>query len=262
MNLEIITHHPDQPKHTTPLLFIHGAWHGAWCWEETFLPYFAKHGYTAIALSLRGHGNSPNNKSLRWTRISDYVEDVHQCITQLPQTPILIGHSMGGLVIQKYLETHEAPAAILLAAVPVHGVLPASLRKAFHHPIQFLQASATMRLYPLISTYDLAKEAFFSDNTPPELIHHIFGRLQDESFLAFMDMLFFSLPRPQKVNTPLLILGAEKDGIFKPEEIEKSARAFGTQAEIFPNMGHDMMLEPGWQQVADRILAWLDEKQP
>jgi hypothetical protein len=39
------------------------------------------------------------------------------------------------------------------------------------------------------------------------------------------------------------------------------ARAYGTQAEFFPNMAHNMMLEAGWQSVADRMLAWLDERE-
>jgi hypothetical protein len=41
MPLEIITCHPETDPHPTPVLFVHGAWHGAWCWEKFFLPYFA-----------------------------------------------------------------------------------------------------------------------------------------------------------------------------------------------------------------------------
>ncbi|MBC7517162.1 MAG: alpha/beta hydrolase [Alkalinema sp. FL-bin-369] len=41
----------------SPIFFVHGAWHAAWC-RENFLPYFANHGYAAYAVSLRGHGTS------------------------------------------------------------------------------------------------------------------------------------------------------------------------------------------------------------
>ena len=44
MELEIISKRPRAKTHPTPLLFVHGAWHGAWCWEN-FLSYFAEHGY-------------------------------------------------------------------------------------------------------------------------------------------------------------------------------------------------------------------------
>lgn len=53
MQLEIIDHKPKDISKAVPLLFVHGAWHGAWCWEEYFLPYFAEHGYRSVALSLR-----------------------------------------------------------------------------------------------------------------------------------------------------------------------------------------------------------------
>ncbi|RLC08454.1 MAG: alpha/beta hydrolase, partial [Deltaproteobacteria bacterium] len=56
MKLEVISKYPKGKKHSVPILFIHGAFAGAWCWEEYFLPYFADHGYESHALSLRGHG--------------------------------------------------------------------------------------------------------------------------------------------------------------------------------------------------------------
>ena len=58
----------------------------------------------------------------------------------------------------------------------------------------------------------------------------------------------------------MLVLGAEKDAVFGADEVEATARAYNTKAEIFKGMGHDMMLEPGWQSVAERIVAWLNEQ--
>ena len=110
MHLELISKHPHAQEHPTPLLFVHGAWHGAWCWADHFLPYFAAHGYAAHALSLRGHGGSHGHARLRWTRLSEYVADVAQTIERLPSPPILIGHSMGAAVVQHYLAAQPAPA--------------------------------------------------------------------------------------------------------------------------------------------------------
>ena len=123
MQLETLTHKPEANPHPTPLLFVHGAWHGAWCWEDHFLPYFAQHGYTSHAVDLRGHGKSEGGDRLRGTSISHYVSDLAQIIGKLERPPVLIGHSLGGLVVQKYLEKHQAPAAVLLASVPPGGVL-------------------------------------------------------------------------------------------------------------------------------------------
>jgi hypothetical protein len=59
------------------------------------------------------------------------------------------------------------------------------------------------------------------------------------------------------VTTRLLVLGAGDDGAHTRKEIVATARAYRTEAEFFPNMGHDMMLEPGWAAVAERIDSWL-----
>jgi pimeloyl-ACP methyl ester carboxylesterase len=60
-------------------------------------------------------------------------------------------------------------------------------------------------------------------------------------------------PRPGRVQVPVLVLGAEHDGFFTAGEMDRTAAAYHTQAEILAGMGHDLMLDPGWPQVADRI---------
>jgi alpha-beta hydrolase superfamily lysophospholipase len=62
------------------------------------------------------------------------------------------------------------------------------------------------------------------------------------------------------VSTPLLVLGAELDGTFITAEVRATATAYGTTAEIFPEMGHDMMVEPQWDAVAERIHGWLETR--
>ncbi|HZU65944.1 MAG TPA: alpha/beta fold hydrolase [Ktedonobacteraceae bacterium] len=258
-HLEIRTKLPESDPHATPLLFVHGAWHDAWCWAEHFLPYFAQHDYISYALDLRGHGKSQGRDRLRWTTIADYVSDIEQVASQLERAPVLIGHSMGGLVVQKYLEKHTAPAAVLLASVPPSGALRTTLSIAVRHPLAFLKANLTLSLYPIIGTPALTREAFFSPDMPEEKVQAYFARMQDESYRAFLDMMIFSLPHPKRVNTPMLVLGGGRDRIFTRKEVEATGRAYGTQAEIFPTMAHDLMLEEGWQAVADRILVWLEE---
>lgn len=260
MKLEIISKYPVDSLHSTPLLFVHGAWHAAWCWDVHFLDYFAQHGFTAHAVSLRGHGNSEGHGNLRWTRIADYVEDVARTARQLPSPPIVIGHSMGGLVVLKYLEDGLAPAAVLLASVPPAGALATALRTAKRHPVVFAKVILTFSLYPLVATPQLVREAFFSDGLADEQVQAYAKRLQDESYLGFLDMLVFNLPKPGRVKTPVLVLGGARDNTFSPGEVESTARAYKTQPEIFADMAHDMMLEPGWQTVAERILIWLKER--
>ncbi len=258
MHLEVISKEPKHQHYQTPLLFIHGAWHGAWCWEENFLPYFTDKGYVVHALSLRGHGNSEGRERLRWSRSKDYVADVHQVVSQLPTPPIIVAHSMGGYVTQKYLEQYKVPAAVLLAPVPVSGVLRTSLNIARKYPRHFLRLNLKMSLYPIVETEALTKAQLFSADMPPEQVKRCSEQIQDESYLAFLDMLVFNLPKPKKINTPMLILGGEDDAIFTIKEFQKTASAYDADFETIPHMAHDMMLEQNWRSVADRVASWLE----
>ncbi len=257
MALEIISCHPEKDPHPTPVLFVHGAWHGAWCWEKYFLPYFAKKGFESHAVSIRGHGKSTSDKSLKWARVADYVDDLEKAVNKLDWKPILVGHSMGGLIVQKYLENHSAPGAVLLAPVPTHGVWRTMLKIASRHVYLFAKVNLTLSLYPLVKSPKMAKALFFSDAMPDEEFQDYHKLLQDESYLGFLDMLAFNLPKPKKVIANMLVLGAENDAIFSVGEIEKTARAYGAKCEIFPGMAHDMMLEKDWKKVADRIIKWI-----
>jgi pimeloyl-ACP methyl ester carboxylesterase len=260
MRLEMISKYPAGEQRPTPLLFIHGTLHTAACWDVHFLDYFAQHGYAAHALNLRGHGNSEGRERLRWTRIADFVEDVANTVQQLPSPPILIGHSMGGFIIQKYLEDHNAPAAVLLSSAAPAGLLPTAIRTARRQPWVFAKVNLTMSLLPMIATPHLVGEAFFSSDLPEEQLVQYWKQTQDDSFRAFLDMVLLDLPKPEKVKTPLLVLGAARDNMIAPPEIEATARAYNTHAEIIPDVPHNSMLDPHWQSVAERILVWLNEQ--
>jgi pimeloyl-ACP methyl ester carboxylesterase len=254
--LEVIDKGCVSESHPVPLLFIHGAWHAAWCWDEHFLSFFADKGYRAVAVSLRGHGGSPTPKPLRTCSIADYVEDVTFVADNLPRRPVVIGHSMGGLIAQKYLESHDASAGVLMASMPPQGYLGSGLRWMKCHPWHFTKIAITGKSLAYVNTPQLARERFFSAHTPDSHILEYATRLQEESARAGVDGLL-SLPRPKRVTTKLLVLGAHDDGAVTRKEVRATARAYCTEAEIFPNMGHNMMLEPGWATVAERIHTWL-----
>ena len=260
LRLELVRK-PVEDAQTAPLVFVHGAWHGAWCWE-LFLDFFRQHGYRGYAPSLRGHGASPNNKSLRLTRIDDYVDDLRQTVALVQAEtglkPVLIGHSMGGLVVQKYLESDpDIPKAFLLAPVPVHGVWQATLRVFMRMPLAFIWANLTWSLWPLVKNTRRVKQHFFGDTIATAQLEAYAARIQDESYAGFLDMLLFRFASPPKVKVPVIVMGADEDRIFSPAEIEKTAGAYGGQAIMFAGMTHDMMLEDNWQKVAEHILAEL-----
>src|ERR1700733_13427535 len=104
--LDVIDKGRETPDHPHPLLFVHGAFQGAWSWDVHFLDFFTDRGFRVIAPSLRGHGSSSGGQPLRLGSISGFVDDVSSIANTLAPQPIPIGHSMGGFVVQKYLETN------------------------------------------------------------------------------------------------------------------------------------------------------------
>lgn len=222
MKLELITRKPDSAAHPTPILFVHGAWHAAWCWDEYFMPYFARRGYLSFAMSYRGHGGSDGRDSLLRNLSRDYVEDLSQVTQDIEQQtgalPIVVSHSLGGYVTQKLLERRQLPAAVLLASIPTTGALPFFGRFMLRHPAAFFKAALTLDGYHFIGTPALTREAFFSADMPDDRVKAYLARMNHESYLAGFEACV-NLPRPGKVRTPLLVLGAADDQVFTQAEV-------------------------------------------
>lgn len=254
--LEVIDKGSVTEAHPVSLLCVHGAWHAAWCWDEHFLDFFADKGFRASAVSLRGHGASSLPKPLNSCSLADYVDDVRSAAEMLGSEPVIIGHSMGCLVVQKYLETNHARAAVLLAPATQRGLRRFVLRMFGRHPWNFMRASTFGDSANLVGTPALAREFLFCALTPEPVVESCAARTGSESARAGMDQMFGRL-NPGLVTAPLLVLGAHNDGSRIDGDVSAAARTYRTNAEFFPDMGHDMMLEPGWAQVAGRIEGWL-----
>jgi pimeloyl-ACP methyl ester carboxylesterase len=265
MELEIISTQPDESqRRPTPLMFVHGGFTGAWCWEENFLPFFSQHGYTCYALSLRGHGKSPGRFQIWYHSIADYVADLKQVVEKLNKPPVLVGHSMGGMVIQKLIESFRVPAAVLLASVSPAGLLPCSLELFFQHPLLYYKLNAInmlpRHLWSSVVSYEEVRALFFSSEDSLDKIQKYFPKFQHESYRAVWDMLWLNLPRPEKITTPFLILGGKDDVIIPPSVVISTAKTYNTQAHIFPCTGHAMMVEKSWKTVAQHIVDWLNQR--
>ena len=244
-----------------PILFVHGLWHGAWCWEEHFVPWFQERGYEASAITLRRH-DQRHAPGLRMTRIRDYVEDVAAAAATITSPPVVVGHSMGGFVTQKYLEEHSAPAAVLVASVPPGGIMGATLRTAVRHPLRLLAVNLTWSLYGIVKTPERSREMFFGRELDDALVGRYQSKMTDDAYLAYLDMLLFVRPNVNKVRrTPLLVLGGDADWTISAADVATTARTYGAELSTFPG-AHDLMLEPGWEKVAERIDAFIRTKVP
>ena len=255
--LEVIERKSSLPTERPPLLFVHGSAHGAWCWAEHFLGFFAEQGFNAYALSLRGHDRSGGRERLRWTSIAAYVDDVAQVAATLPSPPVLAGHSLGGMVVQQCLERHAAPAAVLLAPAPPGGNRGPTARMALQNPWLALESLLTLEPGRGFSTPARARRFLFSPELDEEAVRRYVKLLGRESFRALIEMNYLR-PDPDRVRrTPLLVLGAERDYIVPSAEVRRTAETYGAEMRILPDIAHDLMLDPGWRHAAEAMLAWL-----
>ena len=267
IKLEILKATPsvssDLATKKTPLgtiILIHGAWHSAICWADTFLPYFAEQGYNVVAPSLRHHGKSEGVGTLRWQRIRAYAADIQQVVQNLEGKIYLVGHSMGGHVVQKYLELYpDAPIekAVLLCSVPPHGVWRATLKAISKHPMSFLLVNLTLSFKPLLRSTERVKELFFTNKISEKQLETAFKNVQDESYLAYLDMLFLDLPKPKKIKTPMRVIGGSDDFIFGKKDVLATAKAYNTEGVIFENEAHNLFMENNWRDVARVIQTFI-----
>lgn len=249
---------------TTPILFVHGMWHAAWCWNENFFEFFERRGLAAHALNLRGHGGRPRGpRSLRWTSLSDYVEDLCEAISRFRHKPILVGHSLGCLLVEVCLERIRPPAAVLLAPTRHDIFRRSTVGFLQRHPLRCVELILRGSMRPVVATPQLGHEMLFSPAHPADQVRLYCSRLQDESFRVATELLFGIGPHPTtSPGTRVLVLGASSDRAVSQEAVESVASSHGTHAEFFAGMGHDMMLEPNWETVANRICDWLGHCDP
>lgn len=239
-------------------MFLHGTWHGAWCWSERFLDYFAANGFAAYALSFRGHGESEGRDRLRFARVRDFVDDFASLADMLPTPPIVVGHSMGGYVAQKYLERRQLPGVVLVASAPPRGLWRSLVSHARRDPLALLKCSLALRLSPMIADPERARALFFSPSVPPQEARRYCALLQDDSYLAYLDCLALDPVDVAKITTPMMVAGGALDVVIPPNLVLATARAYRVEPVMFDTMAHDMMLERDWRRLADAILAWVE----
>ena len=249
---EILTVEPAVASGRPPLLFVHGVAHGAWCFAEHWLPAAAERGFSASAVSLRGHGGSGGAAHLGRATSRAYVHDVMQAITELPEPPVLVGHSMGAVLAQLVAERYPVRGLVLLTPAPAHGAWGTLAHTLRTRPADALAviAGRTMPMRPeLLFTGLEAAEA-----------ERLASRTGRESPVAQYELL--RRRRIGPVRCPVLVVGTPDDRLVRVDDVERTAAMYGVEPQWLDGMGHDVMLDAGWERALDLVLDWVDAEVP
>ena len=241
-----------------PILLIHGAWHGPWTWEA-WIPLFREHGYEAEAVTLRGHG--PGEKGYRGVGLEDYRQDLEAVIERLPRAPVLVGHSLGGLLIQHLLADRRLPAAVLLAPIPGRYPVRIIMRNSLRHPRVMTKATMRNDLSALVATPKLVRETLFTPGTPVDIVERCHERLTGAWPGLFREMVATAPPEPLP-GTPTLLLAPEQDSSFTVGMQRKLAEKLGAEFSTIRGAGHNLPLDTPWRVAAQATLDFLARHAP
>jgi len=254
------------------IVFIHGLWIHTSSWQP-WMDFFNQNGYETLnpgwpgdsttVAECRNHPESIANRGV--TEIADSYAKV---IATLPEPPIVIGHSFGGLLTQIILSRGIAAAGVAIDPAPIKGVwqLPFSALKA-----SFPVLGNPFNLKKAISlTYDQFRYGF-ANAVPEDEARVLYEKWTIPAparplFQAATASFAGSETKADTANTtrgPLLITGGEKDHIAPPilgqASLKKYNTSVKTEFKLFESRGHSLIVDHGWKEVAEYALAWLNK---
>jgi pimeloyl-ACP methyl ester carboxylesterase len=260
VKIEILKALPATPSAEPPVLFLHGAFSGAWVWAEHVLDFMAERGHAAYALSFRGHGRSEGREDLARYGLADYADDVRTAIRYIGCPPVLVGHSMGGLVAQRCLGRERLAGLALMAPVPPEGVMAANAHTVLRDPWLLAEIARTAAVGSGQSAHassDL-RRMMVADDLPPALANTYLLRMQNESrrALAEVQVPSFCLSAAC-LGVPALVVGREGDHFISPAALRRTAWFHGAALHTLPGEAHALMLEAHWREPATLLAHWL-----
>ncbi len=251
-----------------PIVFIHGMFMTSLCWEhwlvrfqglvrDVWAPEWPRR--TASVEELRARHPDPALGNLGLVEV---LESHSALIAEMPEPPVLIGHSMGGLVVQLLLAQGQGAAGVAIDSAPPQGVFTADW--------SFLKSNWPM-ITPFHDKHDprmisFEDFAYAFANALPEPQQRSFydryavpeSRLVPEQSLTRVAHVDFDAP-----HAPLLLIAGSRDHIIPPDLNKTNAEKYRDPGSVtdfreFDGRDHMTIVEDGWEQVADFVAEWLE----
>jgi pimeloyl-ACP methyl ester carboxylesterase len=258
-----------EPSDHPPLLFVHGSYCDATIWNVFFLPAFARRGYHGAAISLRGHGESVGRERLAAFGIDDFVADIAAGAALFDEPPVLIGHSLGGYLAQKYALETPVRGLVLMSAPSLMGLLSSSMHIALSQflPQNFQQHTSglSMELSKLVFgqigmvDQKVVATALFSSEAKAAEMAHRLRPLQGESPKVAMEALLWDMRRPAHLP-PTLVIGGDDDQFVPRSDLTYEVGFWKGDLVLIEDGPHGLMVDPDhWEVTTDKMTAWLED---
>mmetsp|Transcript_73560 Transcript_73560/g.137451 ORF Transcript_73560/g.137451 Transcript_73560/m.137451 type:complete len:379 (+) Transcript_73560:45-1181(+) len=258
------------------ILFIHGSYHAAWCWEPYFLPYFRERGFNSYALSLRGQGQGsvaveealPVAGTLE-THAADVAAYAAALHGQHGQPVVVVGHSFGGLIVQRAVFDlcSSQPSVIggmaLLSSVPPTGLSGGVWRVLMSDPGLAFNITWGFVTRAFERDNRLCRQLFFDDDMENTQVGQYASQMKGSSppgtRLLDLRELQNSLPVPAARKVPVLVLGGTDDKIVDVQAMKETSEMHSAELELLDGLPHDAMLCTQWEASAKAIASWMME---
>ncbi len=245
-----------------PIVMTHGAFCGGWAFEDFRKPFEAA-GHTVLTPDLRGHGASDSASAVVGVSMTDYARDIAALCAEQEQPPILMGHSLGGLVAAMAARRARVRAVVLLAPSAPWGVTSSSMEEAATavglHMLGPFWAQGVAPDRSLMRHYSL-------DRMPEAGREAVVARLRSESGRAlwetlnwWLDPFMTTSAGAGALDAPCLVIAGQRDVVHPPSTVRQTATRLGGTFIEAPGMSHWLIGEPGWAEIAEIALGWLAE---
>ena len=252
---------------TKTIIFIHGLFVNSETWDE-WKVFFEERGYRVLTPDYPGHKGNPSglrdtiDPSLKSIGFVNVLDELVKIVEALPEKPIVVGHSMGGLIVQKLVEMDLVVAGVSIDGAPPKNVKPPfSTLKAVWPAINFFKSSK----HAFIGSKDWYHERFFNTYSKSEsdFLFEKFAVPESRKLARESASSSFAKIDLRKPHQPLLFIGGEKDAIFSEAFTKKVAGKYKDHMAIldykaFENRSHFIVGQEGWKEVALFVHNWLE----
>lgn len=260
VDIEFVHQPASGPRKNMSMLFVPGLYHGAWAFSDGLMPFFAKKGFDVYSYSPRGHGKSAGRDLVANARFDDFLADLCQAASRISGPLVLVGHSMGGMLVERYLEFNEAAGAILLCGPSGQDLKDTSftvLENFFWPTLKFVLTGNPDHLYhDRRSCRGLLFGGEHSENVDKALDHIC---SQPQSRKVMKDLMVFKAG-PAKAACPTLLIGAEADISIPEGSLENRAKNRWYDCKMYEGRPHEIFITQGWEEVAEDMGHWLNAK--